>query len=283
MNIDPIFGAVEGIPLTRASEPPSLTSIALLGMRIAKLDTETFCDWIFEELDRGRGRWCVTANLDILHRFETDLHARLLYDAADVRVADGMPLVWASRLLGDPLPERVSGSALVPRLAHEAALRGRSIYLLGGAPGAALGAAEALRERDPSLKIAGIAAPRLSLPPTRAQLAPLLEEIARSGASVVFVALGSPKQEWVCAAIRHRLPRVFCIGVGATFSFLAGQTPRAPAILQRAGLEWLHRLSVEPRRLFRRYVVIGLPFAARFLIRALVEGARHRNESSERG
>src|SRR5690606_21554704 len=147
--------------------------------------------------------------------------------------------------------------------------RGRTIYLLGGAEGAAIGAAEALRARDPALKIGGIAAPSVSLPPKRRELTPLLEEIERSRASLVFVALGSPKQEWVCAAIRHRLPRVFCVGVGATFSFLAGQTPRAPVVLQRMGLEWCHRLLAEPRRLFRRYLVVGLPFALRLLSHAL--------------
>lgn len=268
MKIDPLAGTLDGVPLPRPSTPPDLPRVDLLGMRIDKVTSRDLCTFVFDELDQGRGRWCVTANLDILQRFHRDLAARLLYDAADLRVADGMPLVWASKLLGEPLPERVAGSDLVPLLAHEAARRGRSIYLLGGATGAALGAARVLRERDPDLKIAGIAAPHFSSPPTRRELAPVLEEIARSGASVIFVALGSPKQEWVCAAIRNRLPRVFCIGVGATFSFLAGQTPRAPVALQRLGLEWLHRLVTEPRRLFRRYVIVGLPFALRLLTHA---------------
>jgi N-acetylglucosaminyldiphosphoundecaprenol N-acetyl-beta-D-mannosaminyltransferase len=279
VNIDPIEGTVEGVPMPRSSTPPSLPCVDLFGMRVSKMTSVGLCDWVFEELGRGRGRWCVTANLDILQRFHSELGARILYDAADVRVADGMPLVWASRVLGDPLPERVAGSDLMPRLAHEAAIRGHSIYLLGGAPGAALGAAEALRARDPALKIAGVAVPALSLPPTKRELAPLLEEIERSRATLIFVALGSPKQEWVCAAIRHRLPRVFCVGVGATFSFLAGQTPRAPVWVRRVGLEWFHRLLAEPRRLFHRYVVTGLPFAVRLFAHAVARRLRPQGAS----
>lgn len=269
MNLDSVRGTLEGVPMPRPAAPHSLPCVDLFGMRIANLSAPELSDWIFDELDGGRGRWCVTANLDILQRFRGDLGARLLYGAADVTVADGMPLVWASRLAGCPLTERIAGSDLTPLLSREAARRGHSIYLLGGGEGAALGAAEALRACAPGLRIAGVAAPSLSSPPTMRSLAPVLEEIARSGASLVFVALGSPKQEWVCAALRNRLPRVFCMGVGATFSFLAGQTPRAPRALQRLGLEWLHRLATEPRRLFSRYVIVGLPFAARLFAHAL--------------
>jgi N-acetylglucosaminyldiphosphoundecaprenol N-acetyl-beta-D-mannosaminyltransferase len=118
--------------------PKDLVSIDVSGMSIACVRHPEVLDHLFSSLAVGRGGWLVTANLDMLRRHRYDLDARALYDAADLRVADGMPLVWASRLAGPPsLPERIAGSTLSEDLAARAALAGRRIYLLGGAPGTA--------------------------------------------------------------------------------------------------------------------------------------------------
>src|SRR5690349_7239105 len=118
----------------------SLPSVSLLGMALAQVDTRQLLDHIFAELSAGRGGWLVTANLDFLRRHAHDPQMRRLYEQADVRVADGRPLVWAAKLQGDELPERVAGSRLIYPLAMQAAREQRSLYLLGGAPGAAEGA-----------------------------------------------------------------------------------------------------------------------------------------------
>lgn len=241
----------------------------LAGMRLDAVDEHGLLDHIFASLRNGQGGWLVTANLDFLRRHHHDPAARALYDAADLRVADGMPLVWASRLQGRPLPERVAGSSLGWAIAERAAREGRSLYLLGGTADANQGAAQALRRRFPDLCLCGHSTRLFATPPGPTELNDVLREIVPLQPDVLFVGLGSPKQEQVIAALRSHLPRTWMIGVGATIAFLAGEFRRAPRWMQRAGLEWLHRLALEPRRMARRYLVHGLPFALRLFSVAL--------------
>ena len=183
-----------------------------------------------------------------------------MLDGADYVVADGIPLLWAARLQGTPLPDRVAGSDLVWLLAERAARAGRSLYLLGGAPGAAADAARIFRERWPDLRIAGLSSPALSSDPGAAELAPVLAALRESRPDLVFVALGSPKQDRLIAELRGHFPGTWWIGVGISLSFAAGRVSRAPRWMQRLGLEWVHRLAQEPGRLWRRYLVHDLPF-----------------------
>ena len=263
----------------------SIGCIDLLGMSIASVDSEGVLDRIFASLERGEGGWLVTANLDILRRHHREADARALYDAADLRVADGMPLVWASRLANEPLPERVTGSGLTPAIAERAAREGRSVYLLGGAEGAAEGAARVFRERSPALSLAGISSPFVDSPATSEQVAAIAAELAPLAPDVILVGLGSPKQEHLIRALMPHLPRAYFIGVGVSFSFVAGQVHRAPPWMRRAGLEWAHRLSQEPGRLARRYLVDDLPFAFRLLGTSFLAGIRkkRRNSGPSRG
>jgi N-acetylglucosaminyldiphosphoundecaprenol N-acetyl-beta-D-mannosaminyltransferase len=185
-----------------------------------------------------------------------------------------MPLVWASGILGTPLPERVAGSALIWRFAERAAHEQRSLYLLGGDPGAGEGAARVLSQRYPGLRIAGLSAPRFSALPTAAELAPTIEALRAARPDLLLVGLGSPKQERVIAALRPHLPATWMVGVGISFSFVAGQVARAPIWMRRTGLEWVHRLAQEPKRLARRYLVEDLPFAAELFARVIWLRAR---------
>jgi N-acetylglucosaminyldiphosphoundecaprenol N-acetyl-beta-D-mannosaminyltransferase len=235
---------------------------------IDRVDVEELLDTVFDGLAVGTGGWVVTVNLDILRRAAVDGGARALYGEADVRVADGMPIVWASRVQGRPVPERVTGSGSTWLLAERAAAEGRSLYLLGGAPGAAAAARDVLVGRYRGLDVCGVSSPIVAAEPTADELAPIADELAARRPDVVLVGLGSPKQELVIRALRHRLPGAWFVGVGVTFSFVGGLDRRAPVWMQRAGLEWLHRLGREPRRLARRYLVDDLPFAARLLVDA---------------
>jgi N-acetylglucosaminyldiphosphoundecaprenol N-acetyl-beta-D-mannosaminyltransferase len=248
---------------------PRLPTIELCGMSLARITSAELLDHIFAELEAGRGGWLVTANLDFVRRHARDEAARRIYAGADLRVADGMPLVWASRLQGTPLPERVAGSSLVVPLCARAAREGRRVYLLGGDPRASEEAARRLCAEIGGLALAGRSAPRVGSGAPEADLEPIRGALCEACPDLVLVALGSPKQELVIARLRHELPGAWWIGVGASLSFVAGHIRRAPPLLQRLGLEWAHRLAQEPRRLFRRYLVDDAPFAFELFARSL--------------
>ncbi|MBA2963453.1 MULTISPECIES: WecB/TagA/CpsF family glycosyltransferase [Ramlibacter] len=257
--------------------PQNFPLVVLCGMALASVRSEMLLDHLFASLARGKGLWVVTANLDFLRRFVKDPAARRIYADADVRVADGMPLVWASHLQGTPLPERVAGSSLVRPLCQRAAEGGWRVYLLGGEAGAARAAADKLVAEFPTLQIAGLSSPWFSARPTDAEVEQVAATLSEARPDLVLVALGSPKQELVIHKLHKRLPNVCWMGVGISLSFIAGHRRRAPPLMQKLGLEWMHRLVQEPKRLFRRYVLEDLPFAAVLFRRAMadrLDGAR---------
>ncbi|MFP4144896.1 MAG: WecB/TagA/CpsF family glycosyltransferase [Phycisphaeraceae bacterium] len=249
----------------REARARRLRTVDLHGVAVHALTETEAVDEVLRALEVGRGGWVITPNLDHLRRARFDAEFRGMLEEADLVVADGMPLIWASRLQGTPLPERVAGSSLVSTLAEEAGRQGRSLFLLGGAPGAADAAGAALERRCPGLRIAGTACPAPGFEQRDGEIDGLREQLRQARPDVVYVALGSPKQERLIREMRSELPGTWWLGVGMSLGFLAGQVRRAPVWMQRAGLEWLHRLGQEPRRLARRYVVDGLPFAARML------------------
>jgi N-acetylglucosaminyldiphosphoundecaprenol N-acetyl-beta-D-mannosaminyltransferase len=243
-------------------------------MTVAAATSAGVLDHIFSSLAAGRGGWLVTANLDFLRRHARDLEARALYAGADLVVADGMPLLWAARLQGDRLPERVAGSSLISPIAERAAREGRGLYLLGGEPAVNARAAEVLRERSPALRIVGASSPMVGSPPSADELAGLRADVAAARPDILLVAMGSPKQEHVIRALRAALPACWMIGVGASFGFVAGTLRRAPVWVQRIGLEWCWRMVQEPRRLVRRYLVEDLPFSGEVFARSLARRFR---------
>ena len=214
----------------------------------------------------GRGGAVFTPNVDHVVTADKNEEFRAAYERADVSVADGQWVVWAAKVLGTPLPAKISGSDLTYPLAKRAGAKGRSIYLLGGADGAAAAAAKRLTE-ECGVRIAGIDSPRIDL--TRPDPA-LLERIKEAKPDLVLVALGSPKQELWIHRNREALRPAVLLGIGATLDFLAGQIKRAPGWISRAGLEWLFRLALEPRRLAKRYLVNDPKFAA-IVLRTLRE------------
>jgi N-acetylglucosaminyldiphosphoundecaprenol N-acetyl-beta-D-mannosaminyltransferase len=249
-----------------------LPSIELYNVKLHRITEKACVRFILDEISAGRGGVVVTPNLDHLRRCVRDMHFGALVAEADVVVADGMPLVWASRLQRTPLPERVAGSNMISSLSKAAAENGRSVFLLGGAEGTAKGAAEILKKRHPELTIAGTFCPQIGFESKPKQMAEIVQMLAAAKPDIVFVALGSPKQEHLIAKLKPSLESAWWLGVGVSFSFLTGHVKRAPLWMQRAGVEWLHRLSQEPRRLFKRYIVSGVPFAANLFIRSALNG-----------
>ncbi len=221
---------------------------------------------VFAALGRGEGGWISTPNVDILRRSAEDAEVRRLVGAADLVLADGAPVVWAARIGGRPLPERVAGSALLWSLSAAAARSGRGIYLLGGNPGVADRAAARLCHYAPDLRVTGTFAPPWGFESDPTQVDAIRERLVRADPDVVFVGLGCPKQERLIATLAPALPRVWWVGCGAALAFAAGELRRAPVWMQDSGLEWVHRMAAEPRRLVRRYLVDDAPYALRLLI-----------------
>lgn len=202
----------------------------------------------------GRCRYVVTPNVDHVVLWQERADLRAAYADASLVLADGHPLVWVSRMLGQPLPERVAGSDLVPAL-FDASTGDRPlrVYLLGAAPGVAQRAAEMMARRWPAVRTVGVYSPPPGFEHDEFENAMILGRIALVRPDVVVVGLGAPRQEvWVhrhCGQLQARV----ALCVGATIDFLAGERRRAPRWMQRSGLEWLHRVCSEPRRLIRRY------------------------------
>ncbi len=224
-------------------------------------------------LARGdRPAYAVTANVDHIVRFHRCPDVRHLYTQADLVVADGMPVIWASRLLRTPLPERVAGSDLFPALCAEAARHDLSVFLLGGAPGTAQRAAEVLQARHPRLRVAGTCCPKHGFEKDPQQLSQAVDAVRAAQPHILFVGLGSPKQEKWIATNAAVCGAKLSIGVGISFSFVCGEVVRAPRWMQRAGLEWFHRLSQEPHRLWKRYLLDDTAFLVLVLTELLRRG-----------
>jgi N-acetylglucosaminyldiphosphoundecaprenol N-acetyl-beta-D-mannosaminyltransferase len=265
------------------SEPPRSASmpldaqlcvVELLGMRLASCSEPELLDTLFSALAKQRGGWLITANLDFLRRYYKEPRMQVLYAQADLRVADGMPLVWAAYLQGTPLPGRIAGASLLRPLAERASREGRSVYFLGGNANTAEGAATTLRSEFPELRVAGFSSPWLPAEPDDAAVEPTRQALTEARPDIVLVALGSPKQEWLISKLRRALPACWFIGVGMSFSFTTGDMPRAPTWMQRSGLEWIHRLLSEPRRLGKRYLWHDAPFGVELLGRSLLQRLR---------
>ncbi len=204
----------------------------------------------------GRGHWTITANLDHLRRYHRDPAAKDLLDDADLVVADGMPLIWASRLAGEPLPERVSGSSMVWSICEAASARRQSVFLLGGDPGVAERAADIFRHAYPDLQVAGTACPPLGFENNAQAIERIRRQVTEATPRIVFVALGFTKQDLLIRTLRNSLPHASFLGVGISLSYATGDVSRAPNWICRLGLEWAYRLSHEPTRaLARRYIV----------------------------
>lgn len=241
----------------------ALPRVSLYGAPLAAITERECVRVILNELDAGRGGWLMTLNLDHLRRFVMDASYAATVTRADMLVADGMPLIWASRLLKTPLPERITGSNLIWSLSEGAAAHGCSVFLLGGSDDVAQRSAKILQASYRALKVAGVRVPPFGFEEDAAEMEALFEAVSHAQPDIIYVALGSPKEDNLIAQLRACVPRAWCIGVGISFSWVAGQLPRAPLWMQQAGLEWLHRLAHEPRRLMRRYLIDDLPFAAR--------------------
>jgi N-acetylglucosaminyldiphosphoundecaprenol N-acetyl-beta-D-mannosaminyltransferase len=216
-----------------------------------------------------------TPNVDHIVLADENERFRRAYGAADLSLVDGMPVLWASHLVGPALPEKISGSDLVRPLLDRARRNGWRVYLFGGAKGAAARAAERLCADLPGLIIVGWDDQRVQIDPDPADRDAIVSGISALRPDLVLVALGAPKQEiWMHDNLSALRPAVL-VAVGATLDFIADFVKRAPRWMSRVGLEWLFRLTQEPRRLARRYLLRDPRFLW-ILARTLLEKRRPR-------
>ncbi|MFI5459289.1 MAG: WecB/TagA/CpsF family glycosyltransferase [Isosphaerales bacterium] len=203
-------------------------------------------------IEAGRPTYIITANTHYVMLTEQNPDLRVINARAAFILADGAPLVWASRWMGSPLPERVAGSDLIFELSAEAAKKGYRLFFVGGAKGVAEESADRLRALYPGLQVVGTECPTLH-ELTVEEKANLIGRIRAAGPHILIVAFGSPKGErWIYQHFEE-LGVPVNIQVGASLDFASGRIRRAPRWMQRSGLEWAFRLGREPRRLFGRY------------------------------
>ncbi|RVX46658.1 N-acetylglucosaminyldiphosphoundecaprenol N-acetyl-beta-D-mannosaminyltransferase [Nonomuraea polychroma] len=245
------------------------TRVRVGGIDVSTITETGLADRMAAGWRTGQGGWIVTANVDIVRAASRDPELAALVAKAEVVVADGMPVVWAGRLAGGAIGERVTGASLVFTLSARAAAEDRSVYLLGGDEGVPEAAGRVLMERYEGLRVAGAYSPPYGFDTDPGQVRDVVERVVAVRPDLVLVGLGFPKQERMIVELRPHLPQAWYLGCGAGIPMAAGQFSRAPALLQRSGGEWLHRLALEPRRLARRYLLHDAPYALRLLAQAL--------------
>ena len=200
-------------------------------------------------------RYVITPNAHHILLLQDDAHFREIYSKAFLVVPDGVPLLWAAKFLGTPLSGRVNGTDLFEYLCKAAAENELGVFLMGGRPGAAEGAAKVLKTRYPNLNVVGTDCPPYGFEKDATELKRINTKLKEASPDLLFVGLGAPKQEKWMYANCEEIDVPISVGIGVSFEFVAGIVKRAPRWMQRTGLEWLFRLIAEPRRLWKRYIL----------------------------
>jgi len=243
-------------------EPPTVDVFGMQIHAISAREAHALVDaWASEP--RERMRYVVTPNVQHAILFQENAAFREAYASASLVIADGWPLVASSHLFDNPLPERVTGSDLLPALFDAARPDApRTVYLLGAAEGVGETAARAVHARWPNVRVVGTYSPPFGFEKDDAENRAILARIADQQPDVLVVGLGAPKQELWTYRFREEIQAKVALCLGGTIDFLAGATQRAPKWVQQVRLEWLHRALSEPRRLGRRYAEHAVQFPA---------------------
>jgi N-acetylglucosaminyldiphosphoundecaprenol N-acetyl-beta-D-mannosaminyltransferase len=244
------------------ADPPSPRGgrKVLFGIGIDDLDLAGAMDALEALIAIGRPSLVVTPNVQHIGLLSGDREFRSAYEGASLVVADGVPIVWTSILLGRRLRARVAGSDLLPAFCPRAARKGYRLFFLGAGPGIAARASELLALKNPGLLVCGTSSPPFGFEHDAAENGRVIDLIRQHRPDALFIGLGTPKSEkW---AWRHleALGVPVVLSVGAAFDFIAGKKKRAPRWMQASGLEWFHRLIREPGRLWKRYLISNARF-----------------------
>jgi N-acetylglucosaminyldiphosphoundecaprenol N-acetyl-beta-D-mannosaminyltransferase len=251
-----------------------MKKVSLLDVDFDALTLDQTVNEVVSMIRAGQRGYLSTVNVAILMMMRSDPRLAAFVRGSRFVVADGQPLIWSARMQSTPLPERVAGVDLVNVLAERAAKEGLGIYLMGANRPVIDEVAKRLKERIPGLRIAGVEDGYFKAE----QAAERARAIAASKAEILFVGMGVPRQERFLEEYWNQLGVGFAVGVGGSFDVLSGLRSRAPAWMQKCGMEWFYRLIQEPRRLFTRYLVTNTQFTG-LMFWSLVTG-RHKRPSS---
>lgn len=213
---------------------------------------------IDELIREDRSAYVVTPNVDHIVQLEQGGELCDVYKNADLILTDGKPLIWISKWYGTPIKEKISGSDLFPKICDLAAKKGYKMFFLGAAQGVAATAAKNLREKFPGLQIAGTYSPPFGFEKDSDEMARIKEMIRKAEPHILIVGLGCPKQELFILHNKDELGVPVSLGLGASLDFEAGNIKRAPKWMSEHGLEWLFRITQDPKRMFKRYLVDDL-------------------------
>ncbi len=259
------------------SKKKSIKSVSRPRVKIISLDvdnvTESETIEAIEKIIKARTpKYICTANVDHIIKCKTDAEFAHIYKNAALSVPDGVPLLWASRMLKKPLKERVNGTNLFIKLCEVSARKNYTVFFLGGPPGVAEKASKKLKAKFPGLNVTGCYAPPPGFEKDVSENEKILDMINKSRPDILFVGLGAPKQEkWISRNL-SRLKVPVSIGIGASFEYVAGKTRRAPCWMQRAGLEWFYRVIENPKRYWKRYFIDDMKFFPLLIKQILLGG-----------
>lgn len=233
----------------------AMTKIKFLNTEIDNLTMEETLLEIDHIIQEECGAYVVTPNVDHIVQLETNVDLQNAYQNARLRITDGKPLIWISKWYKNPIKEKISGSDLFPKLCELAAQKGYRMFFLGAAEGVAARAAANLRQRYPGLQVVDTYSPPIGFERDNEELVRIVNRIRDSKSHILIIGLGTPKQE---IFMYHNCPKLdvpVSLGLGASFDFEAGNIKRAPKWMADHGLEWLFRITQDPKRMFKRYIL----------------------------
>ncbi|MDK0690982.1 WecB/TagA/CpsF family glycosyltransferase [Clostridium perfringens] len=232
-----------------------MSRMNFLNIEVDNLTMNEAIDKAEELIIKKKPSYVVTPNVDHIVKLENDKEFQEVYKNADLILTDGMPLIWISKIKGNPIKEKISGSDFFPKLCERAAEKGYSIFLLGAAEGVATKAAKNLKEKYEGLNIVGTYSPSYGFEKKDDEIKMIIEMINKAKPDILAVGLGAPKQEKFLHKYRNDLNVPISLAIGASIDFEAGNINRAPKWMQNSGFEWAYRLIKEPKRMFKRYVI----------------------------
>ncbi|MCQ2053807.1 MAG: WecB/TagA/CpsF family glycosyltransferase [Fibrobacter sp.] len=236
--------------------------VKFLNVKIDNCSMDEALEYACTLVEKKQNAFVVTPNVDHLVLLEKNEPLRKAYDQADLILADGMPIIWFSKLFKTPIKEKISGSDFLPKLCAVAAKKQYKMFFLGAAKGVAELAAKKLMACYSGLQVVGCYSPSIGFEKKEEEMEMIDSLLKEAKPDILVVALGCPKQEILICENRNRWNIPLSLGVGASLDFVAGCVKRAPKWMSRMGMEWFYRVLQEPRRMFGRYFIRDSRFIA---------------------
>ena len=243
--------------------------IRLLDLELDSISEKDLIQEIITSIKSGKGGWVLTPNVDILRKYHTDQSLHKYFSQATYLPPDGTPLIWAGQLQGTPFRGKMSGSSLIYSLTEQLAKERSKILLLGGNPGTGEKAKAVLASRYPGINIGEPVCPPFGFEHQPEYLSSLRSIVAREQPDFVYICLPFPKGELVIEYLKESFPKLWFHNFGVSLSYVTGEIRQAPKWLNLIGGEWIFHLIQEPNRLFKRYIIDGIPFGMKLLLHSI--------------